>query len=189
MRYVIHGLVIVLLLAILAGVAMLVLAMASLLNVPNSLGNRVGSVSTVVTSAEQSLQDAADPNHPPRGLTYDTEFTALQVVHVGEALPGGTQYVVTLSGIKRRDSAESTDTAVYAQVHAQLRQPRETRVLGQLIRTDADPHDHVVYKGETFRIGRAVYRVNWISDADMTMAVATYRNPDTVMAALKFDYE
>jgi hypothetical protein len=189
MRYVIQGLVIVLLLAILAGVAMLVLAMGSLLNVPNNVGGVASQARGAVTSAQQALQDATDPNHPPRGLSYDTEFSALQIVHVGEGLPGGTQYVLTVTAIKRRENAESADTALYATVHAQLREPRETRVLGQVVRTDADPHDHAVYKGETLRIGRAVYRINWLSEAESAVALATYRNPDAVTAPQKFAYE
>jgi hypothetical protein len=189
MRYVIQGLVIALLVAILAGVAMLVFAMSALLNVPAGVSGRLGGVGTAVTDAQQALQDIADPSHPPRGLAYDNEFSALQLAHVGDALPGGAQYTLWLQTVRRRENAESPDIAQYAIVHAQLRQPRETRLLGQLVRTDADPHDHVVYKGETFRIGRTVYRVNWVSDADAAMAFAAFRNPDAVTATLKFDYE
>ena len=189
MRYVIQGLVIALLLAILAGVAMLVFAMSALLNVPAGVGGQLSGVGTVVTGAQRALLNATDPNHPPTGLAYDTEFSALQVLRAGDTLPGGAQYVLSVQAIKRRDNAESPDTALYAVVHAQLRQPRETRLLGQLVRTDADPHDHVLYKGETVRIGPDLYRVNWVSDAESAIAIARYRNPDTVTAPLKFDYE
>jgi hypothetical protein len=113
----------------------------------------------------------------------------LNVVRLGEQLPGGSQYALSLLAIKRRDGADSPDTALYAVIHAELRQPREIRVLGQLLRSDSDPHDHVVYKGETFRIGRALYRVNWISDAENAIAMAAYRVPDAVSAPLKFAYE
>jgi hypothetical protein len=190
MRVAAQALIIALLLAILAGVAMLVLTMAAVVNVPSGVGaGLAGQARSVVSGAQQALTNATDPTHPPSGLAYDTEFSSLQVVRTGDGLSGGTQYVLTLQAIKRRESAESPDTALYATVHAQLRTPRETRLLGQVVRSDADPHDYALYKGESFRIGRVVYRVNWISEADSAMAAAAYRNPDGVTAVLKFDYE
>jgi hypothetical protein len=169
----------------------------SLVNVPGQVAGGVGArltgvasdASRVVSDAQQALQNATDPNHPPTGLVYDNEFATLQVVHVGERLPGGTQYALTVQAIRRRDGADSPDTALYAVVHSELRQPRETRVLGQLLRSDSDPHDYVVYKGETFRISHVMYRVNWVSDADSAIAIAAYRHPDAVSAPLKFDYD
>ena len=91
--------------------------------------------------------------------------------------------------IRRRDNPESTDTAQYAVVHAELKQPNETRFLGQVIRSDNDAHDYVLYKGETFRIGRTVYRVNWVSSESGSFAAGAYRHPDAVRAPFKFDYE
>ena len=188
--------VLLLLLGILAAVLLVLFAVASLVNVPGQVAGGVGSqVSGVasqagraVSGAQQALQNATDPNHPPTGLVYDTEFSSLQTWHVGDGLPGGTEYVLTIQGIKRRDGADSPDTALYAVIHAQLRQPRETRLLGQLIRSDTDPHDYAVYKGETFRIGRVVYRVNWISQDDNGLAAGVVRRPDAVTAPLKLDY-
>jgi hypothetical protein len=46
-----------------------------------------------------------------------------------------------------------------------------------------------VYKGESFRIGRAIYRVNWISQEDTSLAAGVYRRPDAVSASLKFEYD
>src|SRR5438270_421203 len=157
-----------------------------------SHGSQLGGVATqagrAVSGAQQALQNATDPNHPPTGLTYDTEFSSLQTWHVGDGLPGGTDYVLTLQSIRRRDGADSPDTSLYAVVHAQLRQPRETRLLGQVIRSDTDPHDYAVYKGEMFRIGRVVYRVNWISQDENGLAAGAVRRPDAVTALLKLDY-
>lgn len=192
----IRGLTLVLLVAILAAVLMLLFTVASLVNVPGQvaggLGSRLGGVAETsaraVARAQQAIQDATDPQHPPTGLTYDTEFSSLLVVHTSEHLPGGTDYVLSLSGLTRRPNASSADVAQYATIRAELRQPRETRLLGQLIRSDSDPHDYAVYKGESFRIGRAVYRVNWVSESEASMAIATYRTPDTISAPLKFDY-
>jgi hypothetical protein len=186
-----------LLLSILAGVVLMLFAVLSLVNAPGQLaggvttglGGVASEASRAVSGAQQALQNATDPNHPPTGLTYDNEFSALPVWHVGDELPGGSQYVLTLQAIRRRAGADSPDTALYAVVHAQLRQPRETRILGQLVRSDADPHDYVIYKGETFRIGRALYRVNWISEEDAAAAAGVLRHPDAATAPLKFEYE
>jgi hypothetical protein len=189
--------VLLLLLSILAAVVLVLFAVASLANVPGQVAGGVGSqlsgvasqANRAVSSAQQALQNATDPNHPPAGLTYDTELSSLSVWHIGDGLPGGTQYVVTLQTIRRREGAGSTDTALYAVMHAELRQPRETRLLGLLVRSDSDPHEYAVYKGETFRIGRALYRVNWISQAENAIAAGTLRNPDNTTQALKFEYE
>jgi hypothetical protein len=179
-----------LLLSILAAVVLVLFAVASLVNVPSQVGGGVASqASRAVSVAQQALQNVTDPNHPPTGMTYDSEFGSLQTWHVGDGLPGGTQYVITLQAIKRREGTDSPDTALYAVMHAELRQPRETRLLGQLIRSDSDPHDYVVYKGETFRIGRALYRVNWISQTENALAAGVLRHPDSVTQPLKFEYE
>src|SRR5205085_3262094 len=120
--------VLLLLLSILAATVFVLFAVMSLVNVPNQVAGGVGSqlagvasqAGRAVAGAQQALQNATDPNHPPSGLVYDNEFTSLQVWHVGEGLPGGTQYVLTLQSIKRRESADSADTALYAVVHAEL---------------------------------------------------------------------
>jgi hypothetical protein len=190
----IQAVILVLLLSVLGAFVLVFVALASLLNVPNQvaggIGERVGAAaSSAARSAQVALQGVTDPNHPPSGLTYDTEFTSLQTWHVGDQLPAASQYVLTLREIRRREGADSPDTALYAVVHAELRQPHEIRLLGQLIHSDSDLHDHAVYKGESFRIGRALYRVNWVSQEESALAAATYRNPDAVSAPLKFAYE
>ena len=186
-----------LLLAILAGVLVMLVALASLLNVSgqvaggvsSGLGGAAAQVGRGLSGAEQALRNATDPAHPPTGLVYDTEFSTLYVWHLGDQLPDARDYVLTLQDIRRREGADSPDTALYAVVHAELRQPRETRLFGQVIRSDRDPHDHVVFKGETFRIGHALYRANWISQADAALAAGVYRQPDSVSAPLKFAYD
>lgn len=193
----IQALVLLLLLAIFAVVLLLVLAVGSLLNVPGQVtGGVTGGLSSAasgagqaLTSAERSLRDATDPAHPPTGLTYDTEYSSLQTWKVGDALPDARDYAISLQAVRRREGADSPDTALYGVVHVELRQPRETRLLGQVVRSDKDAHDYIVYKGESFRIGRAIYRVNWVSQQDNTLAAGVYRRPDTVSAALKFEYD
>jgi hypothetical protein len=182
-----------LLLAILAGVLLVVFAIASLTSVPGSVGGQVGGLATeagrTLTGAQQALQRATDRNPPPLGLAYDTELTALHTWRIGDQLPGGSAYVLSVEGVRRRDGAESTDTALFAVIAAELRQPRETRLFGQVLRSDEDRREHIVYKGETFRIGRALYRVNWVSQQDAGLAAGTLRHPDALSAPLKFEYE
>jgi hypothetical protein len=179
----------VLLLAILALVVVGVFVLVSLVRTPAQVaGGLSAQASQALSSAQQAVQNATDPNHPPVGLSYDTEFTALDVWHVGDGLPGGAEYVLTVQGIRRRDGASSPDTSLYAVVHAELRQPRVTRILGQVVRSDSDPHDYVLYKGETFQIGRTVYRVNWVSQDESALAAGVVRTPDAVTQPLKFDY-
>jgi hypothetical protein len=193
----IQAVVLVLLLSLLAAVALALWAVVSLVNAPAQIAGGVGTsltgaaadVGRAVSSAQQALQNATDPTHPPTGLTYDTEYAALQTVRLGDRLPDASQYTLTVQSVKRRERADSPETALYAVVHAELRQPRQTRFLGQVIRSDNDPHDHYLYKGESFRIGRTLYRVNWISQEEGAVAVATYRKPDEVGAALKFEYD
>ena len=176
-----------LLLAILGAVVVVLLSLASLTSVPSQVGGVASQASRALSSAQQAVQNVTDPNHPPTGLSYDTEFSALDTWRVGDGLPGGTEYVLTVKSIERR-AGDSPDTALYVVVHAELRQPHETRILGQLVRSDSDPHDYVVYKGETFRIGHAVYRVNWISQETNSLAAGVIRNPDAMTQPLKFDY-
>ncbi|GAC1315492.1 MAG: hypothetical protein NVSMB2_07190 [Chloroflexota bacterium] len=192
----IGGLTLVLLLAVLGAVLLVLFTVASLVNVPGQvaggLGSRLGAVAETsgqaVARAQQAIEDATDPAHPPVGLTYDTEFSSLLVIHTAEHLPGGTDYALSLTGLTRRPNPASADVAQYATIHAELRQPHETRLLGQLLRSDSDAHDYAVYKGESFRVGRSVFRVNWVSASEASVAIAAYRAPDTISAPLKFDY-
>jgi type II secretory pathway pseudopilin PulG len=186
----IQAVVLLLLLAMLGAVVMVLLLMSSVVRVPNQVGTGVAAqAGRALSDAQQALQSATDPNHPPVGLTPDTELSALAVWHVGEGLPGGTDYVITVQSIKRRDGADSPDTGLFAVLHAELRQPRLTRILGQIVRSDSDPHDYAVYKGEVFRIGRVVYRVNWISQDESAVAAGAVRRPDVVTQSLKFEYD
>jgi len=180
------------LLLLLSMVALVVSGVFAVLTVTRAPGQVASGVtaqaSEALSAAQQAIQNATDPNHPPVGLSYDTEFSALDTWHVGEGLPGGSDYVLTVQSIQRREGASSQPTAQYAVIHAELRQPRVTRVLGQVIRSDSDPHDYVVYTGEVFRIGKQVYRVNWISQDDSAMAAGIVRTPDTITQPFKFDY-
>ena len=73
--------ILLLLLSILAGVVLMLFALAALVNAPGQLAGGVGSgltgvaseASRAVSGAQQALQNATDPNHPPTGLVYDAE--------------------------------------------------------------------------------------------------------------------
>jgi hypothetical protein len=143
-----------------------------------------------LANAVQVVRDATDASHPPRQtLAQDTEFEELIRVDVGFSLPAPETRTLVFSGVQRRDGAESPDAAVYAVVHSELKAPRETRVLGIVVRTDRDPRDYYLYKGESFRIGRRLYKVNWVSLDRRQMAVAAYRDPDRVTGPLKFELD
>src|SRR5918997_1679479 len=89
-----------LLLAILAGVLLALFAIASLVNVPGSVSGQVGGLALeagrTLSGAQQALQRATDRNPPPLGLTHDTEFTALHTWRIGDQLPAGSDYVLTV---------------------------------------------------------------------------------------------
>lgn len=180
----------VLLLALLVGVVFVMWAAISVISTPTQVvGSVTSEASRAISSAQQAVQIVTDPNRPPSGLTYDSEYASLQAWRVGDRLPDASKYVLTLQAIRRREGAESADTAQYAVVHAELREPNETRVFGQVVRSDSDPHDYVLYKGENFRVGQAVYRVNWISQEGAAMAAGIYRRPDAVTAPRKFEHD
>src|SRR5215207_6620166 len=67
-----------LLLVILAGVLFAVFAVASLTSVPGRVGNQFGDAAygaaRAVGGAGEAIQRVADPNRPPTGMTYDTEY-------------------------------------------------------------------------------------------------------------------
>jgi hypothetical protein len=143
-----------------------------------------------VANAVQAARDAADPAHPPRqSLAYDTELEELTRLDVGSPIPGASERTLVLSGVQRRESPEHPDAAVYAVLHSELKTPRETRILGVVVSSTRDPSDLYLYKGETFRVGRKLYKVNWVSLERNQIAIATYRDPDRVTAPLKFELD
>ena len=158
------------------------------------VGDRIGAAleggAGAVARAVQTVRDAADPAHPPRGtLAQDTEFDELLRLDVGATIAGSQTRTLTITAIQRRQDAENPDQGVYAVVHSELIVPRETRVLGLLVRTDRDPRDEYLYKGESFRVGRRLYKVNWVSLDRQQVAVAAYRDPDRATAPLKFQVD
>jgi len=140
-------------------------------------------------AAGQAVADAFNPTRPPRyPVSQDTEFGSFFAVRVGETVGDSPVYKFTLGGIKRRDDAGGNpDVAQYALLNRQYKVPRETKILGVTVRVDRGEQQFVLDRGETFRIGGKLYKVNWISAADQQMAAGVYRNPDQFAGKLAFD--
>jgi hypothetical protein len=138
----------------------------------------------------QGMADRVNPSHPPRvAIDQDTEFEGFRVVGVGELLGETGEYEFRVEAIRRRDGAGSPDTAQYAVVKRQYRTPRETKIAGVTIRVDRGEAEHYLDKGESFRLGRALSKINWVSAERGQIAVGQYRQPDRVTVPLDFAYD
>ena len=178
--------------------AILLTALAGLLGLvgvggraTSGFGDRIGGAiergANAFGTAVQTVRDAADPAHPPRqALAQDAEFEELIRLDVGSSLAGSNKRTLVVTGIHRREQADNPDATSYATVHTELNEPQENRVLGVVVGTTRDPRDFYLYKGESFRLGRRLYKVNWVSPERQQIAVAAYRDPDRVIAPLKF---
>ena len=156
-----------------------------------TVGDKVGAAFqqgvNALGAAAQQARDAFDPTHPPRtALAQDTEIDELLRIGVGQELTGSGTRTVTLASVQRRDGADGPDTAVYATLKSELRVPDETKVLGVTLRSTRDPREHHLYRGETFRIGTKLYKVNWVSVERQQAAIVAYRDQDRVTAPTKF---
>lgn len=161
---------------------------------PAALGEQIGGAfergAGVVGAAGQRVADAFDPAHPPRqALSQDAEIDELLRVAVGGPVSGSSTRTVTLASIQRQAAPTGPDSAVYAVLHSELREPQETKVLGVTIRTSREPQDAYLYKGETVRIGQRLYKVNWVSVERQQLALIAYREQDRVTAPLKAEID
>lgn len=137
--------------------------------------------------AARQLADSLDPADPPRGeLLYDTEFDDFTRVATGQAFGRTNEYVVALAEIRKREGATTPNEAQYALVRRSYETPRETRILGVVIRTNRGEAGYFLYKGEPFRLGGAYYKVNWVSVERGEIALVRYRNVDELTVPLKF---
>lgn len=177
--------------ALLAGLFAVVLSLAGLGHQLsgglNGVSSALGRVDNRVAGVAQGLSDRVNPAHPPRSpLSYDPEFDDLRVFAPGSELGRTESYVYTLGEIAKRDAAGDPNTAQYAVIHRAYITPHETKLLGKTVRVDRGEATYYVYKGESFGIGRGVYKVNWISPEQNQLALARYRNSDTLTTTLKF---
>ncbi|MCC7367496.1 MAG: hypothetical protein IT306_03680 [Chloroflexi bacterium] len=150
------------------------------------IGNAIERGAGVAAAAAQRVTDTFDPAHPPRqALAQDAEIDELLRLNIGGEIQGSTTRSITLASIQRRAEPTGQDSAIYAVLHSELRQPQETKVLGVTVRSTRDPQDHYLYKGETVRIGARLYKVNWVSMERQQLALVAYREQDRVAAPLK----
>jgi hypothetical protein len=186
------------LLLVLAMAAVFFLAVLSTLGAPGrsfgEAGQRAGEVvraaGETAAGLGQDVRDRFDPSHPPRqSLAYDTEIDDLLKLGVGQPLPDGRTRVFTITAIQSRQDGDRPESARYAVIHTELRQPNETKLFGLTVRRDSEPQDHYVYQGETFRIAGRVYKVNWISPERQQVALTVLRHPDRVAGGQKFSYD
>jgi hypothetical protein len=150
----------------------------------------VAATGQTVGSLAQNVADRFNPTHPPRTvLAQDAEFESLRVVRPGDVIGETGEYVLTLEAIRRREGQVTADTAQYAVVKRAYRAPRETKVLGFTVRVDRGEAEHYLDKGEAFRIGRDVYKTNWVSTERNQAAFAQYRTPASATSLLDFAYD
>jgi hypothetical protein len=161
---------------------------------PGAIGEQIGGAiergANVIGAAGQRVADAFDPAHPPRAaLAQDVEIDELLRLNVGAQVAGSATRELSIASIQRRADPAGPDGAVYAVVHGELREPQETKVLGVTVRSTRDPKDYYLYKGETIRIGRKLYKVNWVSVERQQVALIAYRDQDRVTAPLKAEID
>jgi hypothetical protein len=187
--------------ALALGVLLCALALAALVGVASlaggpwrSVGEQVGGVvarsGQAAAAAGQAALDIFDPRHPPRDpLRLDTEFDALAVVPVGDALGASGESRLQLAAIAKRGDARDDATAQYAVVRRELLTPQPRRVLGVPLGEDRGQHEHYLYKGQSYRLGGHYYKVNWVSVDRQQVAVARYRTADGTLGPLAFEYD
>ena len=183
--------VLLILLAVLWGtVSMLNTGMRAPGAIAEQIGNAVERGASAIGAAGQRVADHFDPAHPPRqALAQDVEIDELMRLNVGGQVPGSSTRTLTVASIQRRADPSGPDGAVYAVLHGELREPQETKVLGVTVRSSRDPQDYYLYKGETIRIGRKLYKVNWVSMERQQVALVAYRDQDRVTAPLKAEID
>ena len=164
------------------------------LRMPGALTDQIGSAvergAGAIGAAAQRIADQFDPAHPPRqGLAQDVEIDELLRLNVGGQVTGSSTRDLTVASIQRRADPSGPDGAVYAVLHGELKQAQETKVLGVTVRSSRDPQDYYLYKGETIRIGRKLYKVNWVSMERQQVALVAYREQDRVAAPLKAEID
>jgi hypothetical protein len=155
------------------------------------LGSRASAASAgaarIVGETAQSARDALDPTHPPRGqLLYDAELEELRVVAVGGSIASHPERELTLRSVEKRVGADSPEVAQYALVADRLRTPRETRVLGVVVSRSDDARQRVLYRAQLFRVGRALYKVNWVGFEGQQVGIGRLRSAEGAIGELAF---
>lgn len=190
---VLGALALLLLVALLGVVLLFASSFGGVGRVGDDLGSRARSAASSASDAAQrtgqSVADRFDAAHPPRGgISYDIEFAEFTRVSMGSSFGRSNTHVLTLVDVRTRPDAVSANDAEYAVVESALVAPREPRILGVTVFSDVDRQTQYLYKGESFRLGEAYYKVNWVSVAPPEIAVVRYRAPDPGLP-LKFELD
>jgi hypothetical protein len=161
-------------------------------NLTGGVGSTLQTAGTAVArsaqSVVQSVADAADPLHPPRyAIQQDPEFDELRTLSAGDALGDSRLYHFAVVAIEQRSDTGTTDQLVYARVHRRLLVPNVTKILGITIRTDDQPKDYALYRGEEFGLGGHTYKVNWLLPGSQQVATARFRQAAAAAGPLVFD--
>jgi hypothetical protein len=183
-----------LLLILLAALWGMVTLIGAGVRAPAAIGEQIGGAiergANIIGAAGQRVTDTFDPAHPPRtALPQDIEIDELMRLNVGARVEGSATRDLSVASIQRRADPSGPDGAVYAVIHGELRDAQETKVLGVTVRSTRDPKDYYLYKGETIRIGRKLYKVNWVSAERQQIALIAYRDQDRVTAPLKAEID
>ncbi|MBI3966888.1 MAG: hypothetical protein HY329_14745 [Chloroflexi bacterium] len=138
----------------------------------------------------QAIGDAMDPTHPPRQpLVLDSELDELVKVGIGDRLGNSKEYRFTVKEIRKRSGAGAPETAQYAVVHREYVTPKERKLLGVTYSTDKGEQDFYLDRGEAFRIGRDLFKVNWVSMDRQQLALVKFRHADQYSGPLEFQSE
>jgi len=172
-----------LLVALLALLVVLTTNLLAIGRVGDDFGSRarsaVDSAGATLQRSAQRVTDRFDPAHLPREpLVYDAEFSELAMTAAGGDIAQGASHALRLVEIRSRSDTPDPNETDFAVVESRLVAPRETRVLGVTVLRDEDRGAHYLYKAESFRVGDAYYKVNWIGAAPPEIAVARYRHAE-----------
>ncbi len=191
---VLAGLAMAMIIALLAALLLVIVGLSGAMGAANSSLSNASSAIQQATSAIQgplqSVLGQVQPDRPPPAQVSDgPEFSGLSQVAVGAEVGRSTRYVLTVSRIVKRDGATDPNQAQYAVLHRKLLTPAPRMVGPVQVGEDYDEADLYVYKGESFRLGSAIYQVNWISVQDNTIGLLQYRNSDAATGMLKFQLD
>ena len=188
---------------VLAGVAMVViiLMLAALLTIMAGLSGALNAANSSISNASNAVQQASSalqgpiqgllgqvqPDRPPPSqVSQGPEFSQFERVPAGEPVGQSSTYVLTVSRVVKRDGASDPNQSQYAVLHRKLMTPRPRTVGPIQVGEDYDEADYTVYKGENFRLGAAIYQVNWVSVQDNAVGIVRFRNSDAVAGPIKF---
>jgi hypothetical protein len=161
-------------------------------NLASGVGNTLQTAGQTVAqsaqSAVQSVGDAADPLHPPRyPINQDPEFDELRSLSAGDSVGDSQLDHFSVVAVEQRSEGGAPAQLVYARIHRHLLVPNVTKFLGITVRTDDQPQDYALYRGQEFGLGGHAYKVNWLSIENQTLEIVRFRQATDAEGPLVFD--